>query len=44
MSLQQNLDLIRAEVKRVAEDPSIDEINAGAILDNKAKEIGFESW
>lgn len=44
MSLQQNLDSIRAEVKRVAEDPSIDEINAGAILDNKAKEIGFESW
>mgnify|MGYP005992321323 CR=1 FL=1 len=44
MSIQQDLDLIRAEIKRVAEDDSIDEINAQAILDKKAKEIGFESW
>ena len=44
MSLQKDLDTIRAEIKRVAEDSSIDEINANAILDKKAKEIGFESW
>jgi len=44
MSLQKDLDLIRAEIKRVAQDDSIDDINANAILDKKAKEIGFESW
>lgn len=44
MSLQKDLDTIRAEIKRVAQDDSIDEINANAILDKKAKEIGFESW
>ena len=44
MSLQKDLDTIRAEIKRVAQDDSIDDINANAILDKKAKEIGFESW
>ena len=44
MSLQKDLDSIRAEIKRVAQDDSIDDINANAILDKKAKEIGFESW
>lgn len=44
MSLQQDLDSIRAEIKRVAEDSSIDELTAQALLDKKSKEIGFESW
>lgn len=47
MSLQSNLDLIRSDIKKLqldVQDGKISRDAANAIIDQKSKDIGFESW